>query len=199
MTEINGIKGGKSNLSVCVFCASSDHLPNMYIEPVRKLGREMVKRGITLVYGGGNNGLMGILSKTIYEGGGYIIGVIPRRLKELGYAFDGADEMIVTDGMRERKAIMEEHADGFIGLPGGFGTLEEMLEIVTLKQLDMLNKPIVFLNINGFFDGLLAQFETGYSEHFIDETCRGLYRVTESVKEALDEVQYFFKKNCISQ
>ena len=176
------------NLSVCVFCASSDHVSEVYGSAACDLGAGMVSRGMTLVYGGGNNGLMGILSEAAHTGGGRIIGVIPRRLKDLGFAYKEADEMLVTDGMRERKAIMEERADGFSGLPGGFGTLEEILEIVTLKQLEMHDKPIVFLNVNGYFDGLLLQFEKGYKELFIGEEFRSLYYVTNSVGEGLEYI-----------
>jgi len=176
------------SIAACVFCASSDHVSGIYDQTARDLGSGMAARDIVLVYGGGNNGLMGVLSETVHTKGGRVIGVIPRRLKERGFAYHGADEMIVTDGMRERKAIMEERADGFIGLPGGFGTLEEMLEIITLKQLEMHEKPVVFLNINGFFDGLLAQFERAYMERFIGEDCRSLYHVTDSVDEALSYI-----------
>ncbi|MCD6307892.1 MAG: TIGR00730 family Rossman fold protein, partial [Candidatus Latescibacteria bacterium] len=116
-------------LSVCVFCASSDSIDGVYRDAAKDLAHELAAQGMTLVYGGGNNGLMGVLAGEMYESGGAVVGVIPQRFVELGFAFDRADEMIVTDGMRERKAIMEERADGFIGLPGGFGTLEEMLEI----------------------------------------------------------------------
>ncbi len=175
-------------LSVCVFCASSDHVDGVYRETAKQLGAALAQRGITLVYGGGNNGLMGALSEEMYTRGGRLVGVIPKRLVDMGYAFDRADEMIVTDGMRERKAVMEERADAFIGLPGGFGTLEELLEIVTLRQLEMLDKPIVFLDVNGFFRGLLEQFETAYRERFIDETCRELYFITESVDEAVAHI-----------
>lgn len=144
---------------------------------------------MTLIYGGGNNGLMGMLSTTIHSLGGRIVGVIPQRLKELGYAFHGADEMIVTDGMRERKAIMEERADGFVGMPGGFGTMEEMLEIITLKQLEMIDKPIVFLNTNGFYDSLIEQIQRGVEEEFIYASNLELFHVTDSVRDALDYIR----------
>ena len=191
MVDINGDKTQKSNVSVCVFCASSIHVSEIYNQIARKLGLEIVSRGMTLLYGGGNNGLMGVLSETIHNSGGRIIGVIPRRLKDLGYGYKNTDELIVTDGMRERKAIMEERADAFIGLPGGFGTLEEMIEIITLKQLAMHEKPIVILNVNNFYNGLLMQFEKGYEELFISEKCRRLYHVTDSVSEALDYIVTF--------
>jgi cytokinin riboside 5'-monophosphate phosphoribohydrolase len=173
-------------LSVCVFCASSDEIPPQYREAALTLGRTMAERGMSLVYGGGNNGLMGVLAKEMHECGGKITGVIPLALKDRGYAYEQADEIIVTDGLRERKAVMEERAEGFLGMPGGFGTLEEMIEIITLKQLDMHSKPIVFLNINSFFTGLLSQFENCFRESFISKEYRSLYLVTDSIDEALD-------------
>ncbi|MDP2983612.1 MAG: TIGR00730 family Rossman fold protein [Candidatus Latescibacter sp.] len=172
--------------SVCVFCASSDVIPTVYRDAARMLGRNMAVREMSLVYGGGNNGLMGVLAREMHECGGKITGVIPLALKDRGYAYEKADAIIVTDGLRERKAVMEERADGFLGLPGGFGTLEEMIEIITLKQLNMHVKPIVFLNINSFFDGLLNQFEICYRERFISEEYRSLHLVTDSIDEALD-------------
>jgi uncharacterized protein (TIGR00730 family) len=179
----------EKNLSVCVFCASSDHVPRRYTDLARDLGQKMHARGMHLVYGGGNNGLMGVLSRELHDLGRRIIGVIPLGLKDMGYAYEGADEIVVTDGMRERKAVMEERADGFIGLPGGFGTIEELVEVITLRQLHLHDKPIVLLNVDGFYDGLLRQFETGYRERFIFEECRALYLVTGSVDEALDHIR----------
>lgn len=171
--------------AVCVFCASSDFLLPEYHDLARDLGRELVAAGFDLVYGGGNNGLMGVLSATVHECGGRLIGVIPRALRDLGYMCTFADEMIVTDGIRERKAEMEERADAFLGLPGGFGTIEELAEIITLRQLEMHDKPIVLVNAFGFFDGLFAQFERGYRERFISESSRRLYRVADDAQEAV--------------
>jgi len=188
MIKNNRIESRHESTAICVFCASSAHVAEEFGAVAGKLGEVMAARGMTLVYGGGNNGLMGCLSASMHKNGGRIVGVIPRGLKELGLAFDGIDELIVTDGIRERQAIMESRADGFIGLPGGFGTLEELLEILTLKQLGFHTKPIVFLNVHGFFDNILQQFETAYTERFIEESCRGLYHVTASITEALDHV-----------
>ena len=176
------------NPTVCVFCASSDHVAEIYIQNAHRLASAMVSHGLTLVYGGGNNGLMGELSAALHRENGRITGVITQELKNLGYAYDGVDEMIVTGSMRERKSVMENLADAFIALPGGFGTLEELLEIITFKQLGLHNKPIVILNVNGFFDNLLKQFETGYSENFIDPYCRHLYYITDNADECLDYI-----------
>ena len=176
---------GEHPFTVCVFCASSDHGHRRYTEAAIELAHEMAARGMRLVYGGGNNGLMGILSAHLHDAGGQVIGVIPRVLREMGFAYRDADEMIVTDDMRDRKTIMEKYADAFIGMAGGFGTLEEMLEIITLKQIGYHDKPVVFLNTDNFLSGLLDQLEKGYEEHFIDRQYRSLYSVAGSVQEAL--------------
>ena len=182
------------NITVCVFCSSSNHISDIYKDAALKLGNEMSRKGIDLVYGGGNNGLMGVLSEKVHESGGKIIGVIPRKLNDMGFGYINADEMIVTEDMRVRKTIMEERADGFIGLAGGFGTLEEILEIITLKQLEMHDKPIVLLNTGNFFSGLLEQFEKSYSEKFVGEEYRGLYHVTASVNDAINYIINSHKK-----
>ena len=184
-------KEAPKNLSICVFCASSDHVDEIYTRTVKKLGSAMVSQNMTLIYGGGNNGLMGALSESVHENNGRVIGVITREFKDIGYAYEGTDEMIVTEGMRERKAVMEDLADGFIGFPGGYGTLEELLEIITLKQLRLHDKPIVILNINGFFDNLLRQFETGFSEHFISKKFRSLFHVSDDVDETLEYIRSY--------
>ncbi|MBN1293847.1 MAG: TIGR00730 family Rossman fold protein [Candidatus Latescibacteria bacterium] len=188
MTAFSTHKYERSNPSVCVFCASSDHVAEIYTRTARSLASAMVSQGLTLVYGGGNNGLMGELSAEMYRNNGRIVGVITQELKNLGYAYEGADEMIVTRSMRERKSVMEDLADAFISLPGGFGTLEELLEIITFKQLGLHKKPIVILNVNGFFNNLLRQFETGYKENFIDTDCRDIYFITENVEEGIDYI-----------
>jgi cytokinin riboside 5'-monophosphate phosphoribohydrolase len=176
------------NNTVCVFCASSNHIPTVYRDTAAALGKAMASRGIALVYGGGNNGLMGVLAENVRSGDGTVIGVIPRSLKDRGYEYTDADEMIVTGDLRRRKEIMERRAAGFICLPGGFGTLEETLEIITLKQLRLLDKPIVLINTKGFFNGLLAQFEQMCSEHFFGPEYRTLFWVAETSEEALDYI-----------
>ena len=180
----------QSPYTVCVFCASSDDVSARYVETARELGRGLAARGWSLVYGGGNNGLMGVLAAEMHRLDAHITGVIPVALRDRGWAYEGVDEIVVTDGLRERKAIMEARADAFVGMPGGFGTLEEMLEIITLRQLGMHDKPIVFIDIDGFFGGILDQFETGYRESFIAEECRKLYHVVSSVGDALDYLSH---------
>ncbi|MFC1485444.1 TIGR00730 family Rossman fold protein [Candidatus Latescibacterota bacterium] len=178
---------GKS-LAVCVFCSSSDTVPAVYRDTALSLAEEMAARHMTLIYGGGNNGLMGVLSERLHVRGGKVIGVITRNLKEMGYAYGDANEMIVTEDIRQRKAVMEQYADGFICLAGGFGTLEETLEIIALRQLGLLSRPIALMNTNQFFGLLLGQFEKMCSEQFFGPEYTRLFSVTESPAAALDYI-----------
>ncbi|HPO14505.1 MAG TPA: TIGR00730 family Rossman fold protein [Candidatus Hydrogenedentes bacterium] len=171
--------------TVCVYAASSDTLDGVYAEAARRLGVLLGQAGYSLVYGGGNNGLMGILAEAMHAQGGHITGVIPDKLHGLELAYAGCDELIVTHHLRERKSVMEARADAFIALPGGFGTLEEILEIVTLKQLGYHQKPVVFLNINGIYDRLMHFFNGLLEERFITQAHQRLYHVSASPEDAL--------------
>ena len=163
--------------AICVFSSSSDAVALRYHEAATHLGALLAKRGLALVYGGGKVGLMGAVARSVHANGGRVIGVIPSFLRQKEVAYEEADELIVTKDLRERKAIMEERADGFVALPGGFGTLEEILEILTLKQLETHAKPIVFLNTDRFFDPLLALFDQLYREQFTKPDYRSHYHV----------------------
>ena len=169
--------------TVCVFCSSSNSVAPEYFDAARETGALFAARGWRLVYGGGNIGLMGALARSVQEGGGTVIGVIPEALRDLELAYTEADELIVTKDLRERKAIMESHADAFVALPGGYGTLEEMIEVLTLKQLRFHNKPLVFLNTAGYYAHLHAFFEHMYAHHFAKPISRGLYRFLEEPAE----------------
>ena len=184
----NTVMESKDCLRVCVFCSSSDHLSDHYLESAQQLGRCLADAGLELIYGGGNNGLMGALSQAMHESGGRVVGVITAQLKNMGYAYADADEMIVAGSMSRRKDRMERLADAFIAMPGGFGTLEEVLEIITLRQLGLHEKPIVLLDPSGFFEHLLAQFESGYREHFMREDDRNLYHVTDNAADAVRHI-----------
>ena len=175
-------------LSICVYCSSSDAVGETYARAAEELGAEIGRRGDTLIYGGGRLGLMGRLARAVHSHGGRVIGVIPERLVEKKLAYHEADELIVTDGMHDRKAIMEERADGFIALPGGFGTLEEIVEVLTLKQLRFHSKPIVFLNTCNYYDPLLDFFEAFYRKKFAEARNRDLYYVASESKDALSHV-----------
>ncbi len=163
--------------TVCVFSSSSDAVAPHYMDAATALGALLARERLTLVYGGGKVGLMGAMARAVHAHGGRVIGVIPHYLRRKEVAYEEADELIVTKDLRERKAIMEERADAFVAMPGGFGTLEEILEILTLKQLEAHGKPVVFLNTNGFFSPLLAMFDRLYEEQFTKRAYSGHYHI----------------------
>lgn len=163
--------------SVCVFAASSNAVAAPFFAAATELGRMLAARGLTLVYGGGKVGLMGAVARAVHAGGGRVVAVIPHYLKTRELLYETADEIVVTDGLRERKAAMEERADAFIALPGGFGTLEETLEVITLKQLRRHAKPVVLLNTADFFAPLLATFDRLFAHRFARPDHARLYHV----------------------
>ncbi len=174
---------------LCVYCSSSDRLDPKYYAVAEVLGMEMVRRDWGLVYGGGKTGLMGSVARTVKRGGGRVIGVIPDFMKAKELAFDEADELITVVTMRERKLLMEARADAFLALPGGWGTLEEMMEILTLRQLDVLRKPCVFLNQDGFYDDLLRFFERMINEHFNKPSNLNLFAVAPSIEQVFAHLE----------
>jgi uncharacterized protein (TIGR00730 family) len=174
-------------MNICVYCSSSDYISPSYFETARALGRLMADRDHTLIYGGGNVGLMGALARSLHLHGGKVVGVIPAALRAIeGIAYAVAEELIITETMQERKRIMFTRADAFMVLPGGFGTLEELMEVLTLRKLKYHTKPIVLVNTAGFFDPLESLFEHFYREQFAQPHNRSLYRITQSPSEALD-------------
>ena len=175
--------------SVCVFCSSSDKVDAAYFEAARQLGRLLARDRYTLVYGGGKIGLMGALALATREHGGRVVGIIPRSMVDQELAYQEADELILTDTMRQRKATMDERADAFIVLPGGFGTLEELLEALTLRQLRYHVKPILMVNLNGFFDRLLAVFEQLIEDRFAKPHHRSSYQVVPDPQAAVTFLQ----------
>lgn len=169
--------------SLCVYCASSDRVEPRYFAAAEETGREIAARGWALVYGGGKTGLMGAVARGTKGAGGKVIGVIPEFMKARELEFTEADELISVITMRERKMLMETRADAFVALPGGWGTLEEILEILTLAHLETLHKPIVILNQDGYYDDLLRFFDRIVAEKFMRETIRGKYAVARTVAE----------------
>jgi uncharacterized protein (TIGR00730 family) len=174
---------------ICVYCGSSTELDKVYACAARHLGRLIGERGHSLVFGGGNIGLMGALAAAVKGAGGRVTGVIPRKLAGYGLASEYIDELIVTETMAERKETMESRSDAFIALPGGFGTLEELLQVITLKQLGYVRGPIVLLNVASFYDGLLSYFAELYARRFVRGESRSLYEVTADAAAALDYVE----------
>lgn len=154
---------------LCVFCGSSSGSDPAYAKVARAFGLEMARRQLTLVYGGGNIGLMGVVADAVLAAGGNVIGVIPRFLENRELAHRGVTELRLVDSMHERKALMADLADGFVALPGGFGTLDELCEILTWAQLHLHTKPCGLLNVLDFFAPFLAQIQhaarTGFIRH----------------------------------
>ncbi|WP_411349829.1 TIGR00730 family Rossman fold protein [Paenibacillus sp. WLX2291] len=158
--------------NIAVFCGSSNGALELYREQAFALGQELAKRGLTLVYGGANVGLMGAVADGTLAAGGHVIGVLPHFLQDREIAHTGLSELIVVESMHERKAKMAELADGFIALPGGPGTLEEYFEIFTWAQLGLHSKPCGLLNIHGYFDPLLSMFDTMMDQQFMQAKYR---------------------------
>ena len=177
--------------TICVFCSSSSAIDAIYFEAARELGKASGERGWGLVYGGSDVGLMGAVARAVHLHQGTVVGVIPQTIHARGIAYETADEMLVTKDLRERKAEMELRADAFIALPGGFGTLEEIVEVLTLKQLQLHLKPIIFLNTNGFYDPLITLFEHFYTQQFARPDSRQLYFVTPDANRAADYIETY--------
>ena len=174
---------------LCVYCASSDRLDPKYYAAAAELGREMVVRGWGLVYGGGRTGMMGAVARAVKQNGGRVVGVIPEFMKVRELAYLDADELVTVITMRERKLLMETRADAFVALPGGWGTLEEIMEILTLRQLDVVKKPCVFLNQDGFYAPLLQLFQRMLAEKFFKPSNMELYRVAATVPEVFAQIE----------
>ena len=178
-------------MRICVYGAASPTIDKEYKEKVEILGREMVARGHSLVFGGGGNGLMGAVADGVHSAGGYIMGVIPKFFKEesVEKICDFCDELIMPETMRERKQIMEDNADAFIVVPGGIGTFEEFFEILTLKQLLRHNKPIAIYNLDGYYDEINAAMLNAIKKNFIRENCVDLYKVTTDLEELFKYIE----------
>ena len=151
----------KSMNSICVFCSSSNSIDNTFFQTAIDLGHMIGKLGLELIYGGANIGLMGEVARATHEKGGRVVGVIPEffKIKGKNIEYVEADELIVAENMRIRKTIMAERADAFLVLPGGIGTLEEAIEVLSMKQLGLSDKPLVFINTNNFYTDLISIFQ----------------------------------------
>jgi len=161
-------------MKICLYGASSNDIPPLYISSTENLGEEIAKRGHSLIYGGGANGLMGAAARGVVRKGGSVIGVAPSFFNADGVLFKGCKEIIYTETMRERKQIMETKSDAFVMVPGGIGTFDEFFEIITLKQLGRHNKPVAIFNVNGYFDEIIAMLEKAVNQGFMTEKSRNL-------------------------
>jgi len=177
--------------SICLFCGSNKGTRAAYEQAACELGRMLAQRDIALVYGGGNVGLMGIAADAALAAGGRVIGVIPGFLREKELAHQGLTELHVTQTMHERKALMEDLSGGFVALPGGFGTYDELFEMLTWGQLSVHSKPIGLLNVDGFFDPLLAMIRHGVAEGFVAEGNLQLFVVAATIDELLAKMNAY--------
>jgi len=169
----------------CVFCGSRPGFDPAHVAMATTLGRALAERGVELVYGGGRVGLMGALADAAIAAGGRVIGIIPRSLAEAEVAHQGVTDLRIVESMHERKAMMAALSDGFIALPGGFGTFEEFCEAVTWVQLGIQQKPCVLANLDGYYDPLVALFDRGVTSGFISEDNRRIVRVVDTLEELL--------------
>ncbi len=171
---------------ICVFCGSKVGSSGLYCEAAQQLGRLMVGRGLGLVYGGGSVGLMGVIANTVLAAGGEVIGVIPEMLATKELLHEGVRQMHVMASMHSRKARMAELADAFIAMPGGFGTFEELLEMITWSQLGIHRKPVGLLNVAGYYDSLIQFVDHAIAEGFIKEKHRQLIVIADEPAPLLD-------------
>jgi len=185
--------------NVCVFSSSSDAILEVFFDATRALGALIAQNGYNLVFGGANVGLMGEIARSVHENKGYVIGVIPEKLDKAGITYKKNDNLVITKDMRERKAFIEENSDAFIALPGGFGTLEELAEIITLKQLGYHNKPIVILNIADYYLPLMNAFEHIYGYKFAKPEYKQLYFVANDAASAIEYIKNYKPLNQISK
>lgn len=178
--------------NICVFASSSNHLEELFYKDARELGMLIGKHNYNIVYGGSKLGMMYACAKAVKDFGGKIIGIMPERLANMGCANpEDCDEFILTAGMRERKAKLDELSDAVIAIAGGYGTLEELSELIVQKQLGYNNKPIVILNTDGFYDKLIEFFETIIAREFANTESRKLYFVARTPAEAIEYIKNY--------
>jgi uncharacterized protein (TIGR00730 family) len=174
--------------SVCVFCGSSSGNGTAYLAAARATGEAVARRGLTLVYGGASRGLMGALADTVLAHGGKVIGVMPRGLARAEIVHGGLTELVIVDSMYERKRLMFERSDAFLTLPGGFGTLDELAEVLTMSQLGLHAKPCGLLDVGGFFAPLIAFLDHAVSERFVRPEHRALITLGDDPEGLLDRL-----------
>lgn len=172
--------------NVAIFCASANGVTPLYAEAAAELACALVKRGIGIVYGGANVGLMRVIAESALAQGGCVVGVIPTVLVEAEVAHSGVTELHITDSMHSRKAMIGQRSDAFVALPGGFGTFEELFEVLAWQTLKIHAKPVLLLNINGFYDKLLAFLDHCVAEGMLKEKSRNIVNVANSVPELLE-------------
>lgn len=181
--------------NICVFASSSNFLEDIFYSDAQKLGNLIGENGYNIVYGGSKLGMMYACARAVKAAGGKIIGIMPEKLANMGCANpEDCDEFILTPGMRERKAKLDELSDAVIAIAGGYGTLEELAELIVQKQLGYNNKPIVILNTSGYYDKLIEFFETMITRNFANKESRKLYIVAQTPAEAIEYIKKYEPK-----
>lgn len=178
--------------NICVFASASNDLAEVYYKDAQMLGFLIAQSGYGIVYGGSRRGLMYACASAVKQAGGKVYGIMPKKLADAGLANpEDCDEFFITEGMRERKAKLDELSDAVIAIAGGFGTLEEISEMITQKQLGYSNKPIVILNTNRLYDPLVEFFENVINQGFADKDLRKVYYIANSPEDALDYIKEY--------
>lgn len=175
----------KPAFSLCVYCGSRPGKLESFTQTAKAVGKWIGQHKGQLVYGGGNNGLMGIVAAATQQAGGRVVGIIPHALAEMELARDDCDEFYLVDNMHQRKQMMAERADAFLALPGGIGTFEEFFEVWTWRQLGYHNKPIGLLNVDGYYDGLLAFMRTTVNDGFVSDWQMNLIQQSSNLEQLL--------------
>ena len=178
-------------MNICIYGSASNDIEKIYIEKTEELAKKLAKKGHSLVFGAGANGLMGAAARGFYSEKAKIVGVVPKFFNVDGILFENCDEMIRTDTMRQRKQIMDDLAEAFITTPGGIGTYEEFFEIITLKQLGQSKKPLVLYNINGYFEPLRTLLENCVKGGFMPEASLDLCFFSDSMDDIIDYIENY--------
>ncbi|XP_057497708.1 cytokinin riboside 5'-monophosphate phosphoribohydrolase LOG1-like isoform X2 [Actinidia eriantha] len=176
---------------ICVFCGSRAGHKSAFSDAALELGKQLVERKINLVYGGGSVGLMGLISKTVLEGGCHVLGIIPRALLPHEISGETIGEVKTVSDMHQRKSEMEKNSEAFIALPGGYGTMEELLEVITWSQLGIHEKPVGLLNVDGYYNSLLALFDKGVEEGFIESSARHIVVSADTAEELINKMEEY--------
>jgi len=174
--------------TICIYCASSTRVKPSYFVATARMSQLLAEAHLAIVYGGGSMGLMGQLADSMLEAGGKITGIIPRFMCDVEWNHNGLTDLILVETMHERKEKMAMMADAIVALPGGCGTLEELLEVITWKRLGLFTKPIVIVNLEGYFDALVTMLDRAVDEHFMRDEHRSMWVVVETPEEVLPAI-----------
>ena len=183
--------------TLCIYCSSSNDLPEKFYKISKELGEMLAQKGYNMVYGGSTRGMMGTIADNALKNGAEVIGVMPEKFQDWGLQQPNLTKLIITKDMRERKATMEKHADAFIAMPGGFGTFEEIFEILVAKQLNYHSKPVIFMNFDGYYDNMFKMFDTVYQNNFAKQETKTLYFIANTLEEMFDYIQNYQAKEFV--